>query len=631
MKCSTPFALFMLVTAIGLSSIWPGQADAQGLGELDGPLVLSLDASAGLDGGGIPRTNANGDPLLALDGSNVTLWGQEYGFKAWVPFTLDPEGLPSEAPFYNPTGLNGMPTIDFAKSDSDFLLANVDRLLRGDGDEYSIFFVADAMDGSGTTFSQQAYSSGGSLSFRNGANWSMRIGGSAGGPGVNGFFDSGNPTSNGFEVRSVIGDPTSVTWDIGGTANVIADTDHAIRALGVFTLGNRFSPFNHPANMSLAELVVFDTALDQDTRTGVNSVLATKWGLTPIPATPEQIAMGTSALTQPPSLPPPPPIAHYHFTNGTTSGTIDSVDSSDEEANSIAGEWSTGGAEFISTCCGNPDRGAFFGGKSAGVAGEKGWVSIGEIGPGVPSTVSSFAPPVDQTPTVDEDYIGFTVLPNEGFQMDLEKVTFDIQRDSIDGRDSWGLYADEDSGSDGDNFATKLGGETGAEVPTGGVRDYTNFEIDISGFGFLQDVTEATSFRLYFWHDGEFSNDVWLADEQAGTGGTELSRTSSRLDNVILVGMVEELGIGPDPIAGDYNNSGEVEVGDLNLVLFNWDSDTVPAEWVNQIPTGTVGVDQLNGVLFNWGNTSTVATVPEPGCIWLAGLSLLAWIRQRRV
>jgi len=77
-----------------------------------------------------------------------------------------------------------------------------------------------------------------------------------------------------------------------------------------------------------------------------------------------------------------------------------------------------------------------------------------------------------------------------------------------------------------------------------------------------------------------------------------------------------ELVIDPNvgSLTGDYDASGEVEVGDLNLVLFNWDQPGagLPPEWVNEVPTGNVGVDELNGVLFNWGNTAAVATVPEP-------------------
>jgi len=89
----------------------------------------------------------------------------------------------------------------------------------------------------------------------------------------------------------------------------------------------------------------------------------------------------------------------------------------------------------------------------------------------------------------------------------------------------------------------------------------------------------------------------------------DLDQTTLASDGVIV-----------DPLAGDYDDSGEVEVGDLNLVLFNWDQpgSGLPPAWVNQRPAGNVAVDELNGVLFNWGNTSAVATVPEPTTAWLS-------------
>jgi hypothetical protein len=77
-------------------------------------------------------------------------------------------------------------------------------------------------------------------------------------------------------------------------------------------------------------------------------------------------------------------------------------------------------------------------------------------------------------------------------------------------------------------------------------------------------------------------------------------------------------------IAGDYDDSGAVGQGDLNLVLQNW-GDTappVPAGWINEQPDGLIGQTNLNGVLQNWGNTSAVASVgavPEPS----TGLMLL--------
>ena len=58
-------------------------------------------------------------------------------------------------------------------------------------------------------------------------------------------------------------------------------------------------------------------------------------------------------------------------------------------------------------------------------------------------------------------------------------------------------------------------------------------------------------------------------------------------------------------VYGDYDASGDVELGDLNLVLFNWNVDggVLTTEWINQRPTAgmPVGLAELNGVLFNWG------------------------------
>ena len=98
-------------------------------------------------------------------------------------------------------------------------------------------------------------------------------------------------------------------------------------------------------------------------------------------------------------------------------------------------------------------------------------------------------------------------------------------------------------------------------------------------------------------------------------------------DPTFTQGIVEYTSLDVDSM-GDYDDSGEVEVGDLNLVLFNWNEDgaNLPATWVNERPAaGTaVAIDQLNGVLFNWGNLSSLAAVPEPATITLVWLALLA-------
>jgi len=84
----------------------------------------------------------------------------------------------------------------------------------------------------------------------------------------------------------------------------------------------------------------------------------------------------------------------------------------------------------------------------------------------------------------------------------------------------------------------------------------------------------------------------------------------------------------------DYDNDGSWGLGDLNLVLFNWniDGEVLKTDWINQRPvTGTpVGLAKLNGVLFNWGNFSSMATVPEPAAGMLAVSGLLAFGIRRR-
>ncbi len=95
-------------------------------------------------------------------------------------------------------------------------------------------------------------------------------------------------------------------------------------------------------------------------------------------------------------------------------------------------------------------------------------------------------------------------------------------------------------------------------------------------------------------------------------------------------------------ILGDYNNSGQVEQGDLDLVLQNWGLDTtpgsgagVPAGWVNDPPEGVIDQAELDGVLLNWGGTSAPefsqnpGVVPEPAAA--LGVVLAGWgVASRR-
>ncbi|MEO0515620.1 MAG: DUF3466 family protein [Planctomycetota bacterium] len=87
---------------------------------------------------------------------------------------------------------------------------------------------------------------------------------------------------------------------------------------------------------------------------------------------------------------------------------------------------------------------------------------------------------------------------------------------------------------------------------------------------------------------------------------------------------------------GDYNASGSVEQGDLNLVLNNWGTDTtgnIPPGWINDLPSGAIDQAELNKVLNNWGASTPAPQlakpIPEPGLAAIA-LATLKTLRRRQ-
>ncbi len=90
-------------------------------------------------------------------------------------------------------------------------------------------------------------------------------------------------------------------------------------------------------------------------------------------------------------------------------------------------------------------------------------------------------------------------------------------------------------------------------------------------------------------------------------------------------------------VAGDYDNSGQVGQGDLDLVLQNWGDNTdvtgIPAGWVNDLPQGQIEQTELDGILQNWGETAApdfrgTMLVPEPALA--VPLLMMAAARHRR-
>jgi hypothetical protein len=105
--------------------------------------------------------------------------------------------------------------------------------------------------------------------------------------------------------------------------------------------------------------------------------------------------------------------------------------------------------------------------------------------------------------------------------------------------------------------------------------------------------------------------------------------------NVTLSGDGPDMVVSAATLLGDYNGNGQVEQGDLDLVLLNWgdDASMPPAGWLSDLPGGLIDQADLDRVLLNWGNGSaqlSTGPVPEPSCRWLAVLSALALSIVRR-
>jgi len=140
----------------------------------------------------------------------------------------------------------------------------------------------------------------------------------------------------------------------------------------------------------------------------------------------------------------------------------------------------------------------------------------------------------------------------------------------------------------------------------GGFNPAMNDSFDVLDFGTMPDLP-TFNFDLalldsgLMWDTSTFMNDGVLSVANIGGGNT------------------------------DYDDDGTWNLGDLNLVLFNWQVDggsLDPQVWFNSRPPAgmPVGLTELNQVLFNWQLPASLAVVPEPGTLVLLGMALIGLI-----
>ncbi|MEM1026823.1 MAG: hypothetical protein AAGJ38_01945 [Planctomycetota bacterium] len=192
-------------------------------------------------------------------------------------------------------------------------------------------------------------------------------------------------------------------------------------------------------------------------------------------------------------------------------------------------------------------------------------------------------------------------------------------------------------GNTAEDFVVLLGDNDGDDSGPGlGSEDYV-FGIGTNNFN--ADEFTTLSIPLGSGSESEFVTTFGFTNGGDGLQNFDLSQMQIQAGDDVGVLNIEIANVSIIEAAiagllGDFDNSGAVEQGDLNLVLTNWGSDrTFEDPGGTAFDTLTVDQEELNLVLTNWGSSAAPSfegsTVPEPaliGVVAAAGLLL----RRRR-
>jgi hypothetical protein len=130
---------------------------------------------------------------------------------------------------------------------------------------------------------------------------------------------------------------------------------------------------------------------------------------------------------------------------------------------------------------------------------------------------------------------------------------------------------------------------------------------------------------------GETVGEEFLITE--AQNGFEALKLLPRIQFDLILTDIKAAGGTIQPHAGDANNDGAVNVGDLGILAANWNGTGKVWATGDFTGEGSVNVGDLGVLAANWGWTGAPAdpgSIPEPASLILLGLGALAMLRRRR-